>query len=83
MVKKIKKSVELEMVQIEIEITKDFFENMVGAKEKFTKETGYEMDYGEYIERVLADLIWMLQYQNKKLIDAGISPTEHPDSMYG
>jgi translation initiation factor IF-3 len=62
-VKRIKKQVvtEEEIVELKIQLSARFFDQMEKAKAAVAKERGYDVGYGEYLEECLDDLVTMVK----------------------
>lgn len=58
-VKKVKKVIEIDVIEMEIEISEPFFEKIKQAKQAVEDKTGRKMSYGEYIEQAMEDLVQM------------------------
>lgn len=89
MVKKITKSVEIEVVQLEIEVSKKFFDHIERSKAHVEEERKENMSYGQFLEQSYDDfLIIINQYATKiraqnEEIEALKKGQKHPESMYG
>jgi len=57
MAKKIVKKVEIPMVQIEIEVSEEFYKRIQEGKKELKKNYGWELDDGGYIEKAMDDLV--------------------------
>lgn len=69
-VKRKKKKVEVEVVELKIELSAEFFDNMDKAKKQVADARGYDVSYGEYIEEAMNDLVQMVEDYSTKLIQA-------------
>ena len=69
-VKRKKKKVEVEVVELKIELSAEFFDNMDKAKKQVADHRGYDVTYGEYIEEAMNDLVKMVEDYSAKLIKA-------------
>lgn len=69
-VKRKKKKVEVEVVELKIELSAEFFDNMDKAKKQVADARGYDVTYGEYIEEAMNDLVQMVEDYSAKLIQA-------------
>ena len=69
-VKRVKKQVEVEAVELKIELTAQFFDNMEKAKKQVADQRGYDISYGEYIEEAMNDLVKMVGELQDKVIEA-------------
>jgi gas vesicle protein len=59
--RKVKKIVsEKEVVELTIELSAEFFDNMDKAKQEVAVQRGYDITYGEYMEEALNDLVKMV-----------------------
>ena len=58
------KSVDQEMVKIEVEFTKKFFDLMTRSKDDVAETRGYDVEYGQYIEEAIADFLKIIDDQN-------------------
>ena len=69
-VKRVKKQVEVEVVELKIELSDEFFSNMEKAKKQVADQRGYDVSYGEYIEEAMNDLVKMVGELQDKVIEA-------------
>jgi len=69
-VKRKTKKVEVEVVELKIELSAEFFDNMDKAKKQVADARGYDVSYGEYIEEAMNDLVKMVEDYSTKLIQA-------------
>lgn len=49
-----------EIVELRIELSAEFFDNMDNAKIQVAEQRGYDITYGEYIEEAMNDLVKMV-----------------------
>ncbi len=52
---------EVEVVELKIQLSSEFFNNMDEAKKQVAEQRGYDVSYGEYIEEAINDLINMVE----------------------
>jgi hypothetical protein len=57
-----------ESVELKIELSAKFFDNMDKAKKQVAEQRGYDVSYGEYIEECLDDLVKMVRKMEEELI---------------
>lgn len=69
-VKKVKKQVEVEVVELKIQLDEQFFANMEKAKKQVADQRGYDVSYGEYIQEAMNDLVQMVGELQDKVIEA-------------
>ncbi len=69
-VKRVMKKVEVEVVELKIQLSSEFFNNMDEAKKQVAEQRGYDVTYGEYMEEALDDLVKMVEEYSAKLIQA-------------
>jgi hypothetical protein len=69
-VKRKTKKVEVEVVELKIELSAEFFDNMEIAKKQVADMRGYDISYGEYIEEAMNDLVKMVESYSEKLVQA-------------
>jgi len=69
-VKRIKKQIEVEVVELQVELSEEFFENMEKAKKMVADKRGYDISYGEYIEEAMNDLVKMVGELQDKVVEA-------------
>lgn len=69
-IKKVKKQVEVNVVEMKIEVSEKFFDNMDKAKKQVADKRGFDMTYGEYIEEAMEDLVKMLDEYGAKIMEA-------------
>lgn len=69
-VKKVKKVVEVEVVEMTIEVSDKFYEQMKAAKKMVADKRGYDISNGEYIEEAMNDLVQMVEELQNKVIEA-------------
>jgi hypothetical protein len=85
--KKTTKKIEVPMVTLEIEVTEEFFNTMETAKADVEKKLQRDMEYGEYIETCLNDLVYLtavLERQLNIMKNQGFHSTETDnDGIYG
>jgi hypothetical protein len=59
--RKVKKTVvKEEVVELKIQLSAKFFDNMDTAKISVAEQRGYDITYGEYIEEAMNDLVQMV-----------------------
>lgn len=69
-VKRKKIKVEKEVVELKIQLSEEFFENMEKAKKQVADQRGFDITYGEYIEEAMNDLVKMVGELQDKVIEA-------------
>ena len=69
-VKRKTKKVEVEVVELKIELSAEFFDQMETAKKQVADQRGYDVTYGEYIEEAMNDLVKMVETYSEKLYQA-------------
>ena len=69
-VKRKTKKVEVEVVELKIELSAEFFDNMEKAKKQVADQRGYDIEYGEYIEEAMNDLVKMVGELQDKVVEA-------------
>ena len=69
-VKRKTKKVEVEVVELKLELSAEFFDNLEKAKKQVAAARGYDISYGEYIEEAMNDLVKMVEDYSTKLIQA-------------
>ena len=69
-VKRKKVKVEKEVVELTIQLSAEFFDNMDKAKKQVADNRGYDISYGEYIEEAMNDLVKMVGELQDKVIEA-------------
>ena len=69
-VKRKTKKVEVEVVELKLELSAEFFDNLEKAKKQVADNRGYDVTYGEYIEEAMNDLVTMVENYSAKLIQA-------------
>jgi hypothetical protein len=57
-----------ETVELKIELSAEFFDNMDKAKKKVADQRGFDISYGEYIEEAMNDLVKMVRSMEDELI---------------
>ncbi len=57
-----------ETVELKIELSAQFFDNMEKAKKKVADQRGFDISYGEYIEEAMNDLVKMVRSMEDELI---------------
>ena len=65
-----KKQIEVEVVELGLEFSAEFFDNMDKAKKQVAAQRGYDVTYGEYIEEAMNDLVKMVDDYAFKLKQA-------------
>lgn len=66
--RKIKKTVvEEEVVELTIQLSAKFFDNMDMAKMQVAEQRGYDVTYGEYMEEAMNDLVKMVGQLSEEL----------------
>lgn len=65
-----KKQVEVNVVEMKIEVSELFFNNMEKAKKQVADKRGYDITYGEYLEEALNDLVKMVDDYAYKIQEA-------------
>ena len=71
------------MVELTVEVTEQFYDTMKKAKDDVEKKLGYTMDYGEYIETCMNDLVYVIaQYEAEKKKTSMDTPPKHMGSYY-
>jgi hypothetical protein len=81
-VKRKKKKVEVDVVELTIELSAEFFDNMEKAKKQVADQRGYDVSYGEYLEEALEDLVNMVEDYSNKLVEAS-NIIQHQDKQLG
>ena len=69
-VKRIKKQIEIDVVELKIQLSEEFFNNMEKAKKQVADKRGYDITYGEYIEEAMNDLVKMVGELQDKVVEA-------------
>lgn len=69
-VKRKKVKVEKEVVELTIQLSAEFFDNMDKAKKQVADNRGYDISYGEYIQEAMEDLVKMVEDYSAKLYQA-------------
>jgi uncharacterized protein YpbB len=69
-VKRKKVKVEVEVVELKIQLSTEFFDNMEKAKKQVADQRGYDVSYGEYIQEAMEDLVKMVEEYSSKLVQA-------------
>lgn len=69
-VKRKKKQVEVEVVELKIQLSAEFFDNMEKAKKQVADKRGYDITYGEYVEEAMNDLVKMVGELQDKVVEA-------------
>lgn len=69
-VKRKTKKVEVEVVELKLELSAEFFDNLEKAKKQVADNRGYDVSYGEYIEEAMNDLVKMVEDYSTKLYQA-------------
>lgn len=69
-VKRKKVQIEVDMVEMKIEVSEQFFDNMDKAKKMVADQRGYDVSYGEYIEEAMNDLVKMVDDYAYKIKEA-------------
>jgi len=80
-IKRKKKQVEVDVVELTIELDADFFDNMEKAKKQVAQQRGYDVSYGEYIQEAMEDLVKMVEDYSNKLIDASEIIKQQDDAL--
>ena len=66
--RKVKKSiVKEEIVELKIQLSAEFFDNMDQAKLAVAEQRGYDITYGEYIQEAMEDLVKMVGQLSEEL----------------
>lgn len=81
-IKKVKKMVEVESVEMTIEISEDFFKTVETAKKEVEDKTGKPFTYGEYVETAMVELVDMIELLQGKLVEAS-QIIQKQDEMLG
>ena len=86
--KEITKIVEVPMVVLEIEITKDFFDRLEKGRKSLAKVKDEDvLDYGEYIEQSMNQLVYIIKTATDKLeieqVEEYIEENPKEDRMFG
>ena len=81
-VRRVKKQIEVDVVELSIEVSAEFFDNMDKAKKQVADKRGYDVSYGEYIEEALNDLVKMVDDYSYKLQQAS-ELIKKQDAMLG
>ncbi len=68
--KRVKKQIEVDVVELNIELSAEFFDNMMKAKKQVADKRGYDITIGEYIEEAMNDLVKMVDDYSYKLQQA-------------
>lgn len=58
---------ETEVVELTIELSAEFFDNLENAKIQVAEQRGYDITYGEYIEEAMNDLVKMVGQLSEEL----------------
>lgn len=58
---------ETEVVELTIELSAEFFDNLEMAKMQVAEQRGYDVTYGEYIEEAMNDLVKMVGQLSEEL----------------
>ena len=69
-VKRVKKVVEVDVVELKIDLSAEFFDNMEKAKKQVADKRGYDISYGKYIEEAMNDLVKMVSELQDKVVEA-------------
>lgn len=69
-VKRVKKQVEVDVVELKIQLSAEFFDNMEKAKKQVADQRGFDISYGEYVEEAMNDLVKMVGELQDKVIEA-------------
>ena len=69
-VKRVKKQVEVEVVELKIQVSDVFFNNMEKAKKQVADKRGYDVSYGEYLEEAMNDLVKMVGELSDQVVQA-------------
>ena len=80
-VKRVKKFIEIDVVEMKIQISEKFYNNMVKAKKEVADKRGYDISNGEYIEEVIDELMAMVDSYGKQLQDAAAIIKEQDDAL--
>ena len=81
-VKRVKKQIEVDVVELTVELSAEFFDNMEKAKKQVADKRGYDVTYGEYIEEAMNDLVKMVDDYAYKLQQAS-ELIKKQDNMLG
>ena len=57
-----------ETVELKIEVSALFFDNMDKAKKKVAEARGFDVSYGEYLEEAMNDLVKMVRSMEDELV---------------
>lgn len=83
MVENFTKSVDKEMIKLkDIELSAEFFEMLEKSKKQIADKRGYDVSYGQYIEEMTYDFIYIIETLNKELNKRNINP-KVDSPMYG
>jgi hypothetical protein len=83
MIEKFVKSEEVEMIRLkDVEFSKEFFDMLEKAKKEVAAKRGYDVDYGQYIEQMTLDFIFIIDSLSKGLDEAG-KPAKIENPMFG
>jgi len=69
-VKRVKKQIEVDVVELSVELSAEFFDNLDKAKKQVADKRGYDVSYGEYVEEAMNDLVKMVEDYSYKLQQA-------------
>ena len=69
-VKRKKIKVEKEVVELKIQLSAEFFDNMEKAKKQVADQRGFDISYGEYVEEAMNDLVKMVGELQEKVVEA-------------
>jgi hypothetical protein len=83
------KTVEVEMVEMNIQVTKAFFDTMQKAKADVAQKRGFDITNGEYIEQAMDDMVYMIESLHDQLTAEQyqeglpeVVETKNPENMY-
>jgi hypothetical protein len=62
-----KKQIEKEVVEVTVEMDKQFFDNMMKSKADVAEKRGYDVTIGEYIVEAMDDMVRMIDDLSKKV----------------
>jgi hypothetical protein len=80
-VKRVKKMVETEVVELKVELDAEFFDGMEKAKKKVADMRGYDISYGEYIQEAMNDLVKMVGELQDKVVEASEIIKKQDDAL--
>lgn len=69
-VKRKKVQVEVNVVELKVQLSEEFFNNMEKAKKQVADKRGFDISYGEYIEEAMNDLVKMVGELQEKVVEA-------------